>query len=200
MVLRGRWTVADGSQGTAVAVLGLRRAIRYAHDGQLLLAVAVTGCVAVAVSPTSWQHQLLWVLLAVVGRVGTRASDRYVWPVAVVLLMTLPARMMLPNMGVLEPLRDNLVLLAALGIGGVVGALFAPRVIRSIGLGKTLVVGMAITGVLFGGLALLLFLGFTWGALGAPLFGLALMAPIILANYLLWGRRLGRRTSLKEDR
>ncbi|MFE6551516.1 bifunctional glycosyltransferase 87/phosphatase PAP2 family protein [Streptomyces sp. NPDC057746] len=101
--------------GTAVAVLGLRRAIRYAHDGQLLLAVAVTGCVAVAVSPTSWQHQLLWVLLAVVGRVGTRASDRYVWPVAVVLLMTLPARMMLPNMGVLEPLRDNLVLLAALG-------------------------------------------------------------------------------------
>ncbi|MFC9081657.1 bifunctional glycosyltransferase 87/phosphatase PAP2 family protein [Streptomyces sp. NPDC057062] len=101
--------------GTAVAVLGLRRAIRYAHDGQLLLAVAVTGCVAVAVSPTSWQHQLLWVLLAVVGRVGRRASDRYVWPVAVVLLMTLPARMMLPNMGALEPLRDNLVLLAALG-------------------------------------------------------------------------------------
>ncbi|WP_030559526.1 glycosyltransferase family 87 protein, partial [Streptomyces exfoliatus] len=30
----------------AVTVLGLRRAVRYAHDGQLLLAVAVTGCVA----------------------------------------------------------------------------------------------------------------------------------------------------------
>ncbi|GAA3810989.1 bifunctional glycosyltransferase 87/phosphatase PAP2 family protein [Streptomyces chiangmaiensis] len=100
--------------GAAVAVLGLHRAIRYAHDGQLLLAVAVTGCVAVAVSPTSWQHQLLWVLLAVVGRVGRRASDRYVWPVAVVLLMTLPAKMMLPNVEALEPLRDNLVLLAAL--------------------------------------------------------------------------------------
>ena len=50
--------------GARVAVLGLRRAVRYAQDGQLLLAVAITGCVAVAVSPTTWQHQLLWVLLA----------------------------------------------------------------------------------------------------------------------------------------
>lgn len=100
--------------GAAVAVAGLRRAVRYAEDGQLLLAVAITGCVAVAVSPTTWQHQLLWVLLAVVGRVGRRASDRYVWPVAVVLVMTLPAKMMLPNMAALHLVRDNAVLLAAL--------------------------------------------------------------------------------------
>ncbi|MFF4252229.1 bifunctional glycosyltransferase 87/phosphatase PAP2 family protein [Streptomyces sp. NPDC001663] len=100
--------------GTAVAVLGVRRAVRYARDGQLLLAVAVTGCAAIAVSPTTWQHQLLWVLLAVVGRVGKRASDRFVWPVAVVLVMTLPAKMMLPNMPQLYTLRDDLVLLAAL--------------------------------------------------------------------------------------
>ncbi|MFI6276668.1 bifunctional glycosyltransferase 87/phosphatase PAP2 family protein [Streptomyces sp. NPDC050988] len=100
--------------GAAVAVLGLRRAVRYARDGQLLLAVAVTGCVAVAVSPTTWQHQLLWVLLALVGRVGKKAGDRYVWPVAVILVMTLPAKMMLPNMPALYPLRDNVVLLAAL--------------------------------------------------------------------------------------
>ncbi len=100
--------------GAAVAALGLSRAVRYARDGQLLLAVAVTGCVAVLVSPTTWQHQLLWVLLAMVGRVGRRASDRFVWPVAVILVMTLPAKMMLPNMPELHPLRDNLVLLAAL--------------------------------------------------------------------------------------
>ncbi|GGZ11219.1 membrane protein [Streptomyces poonensis] len=111
--------------GAAVAVLGLRRAVRYARDGQLLLAVAVTGCVAVAVSPTTWQHQLLWVLLAVVGRVGTRASDRYMWPVAVVLVMTLPAKMMVPNMAALHPLRDNIVLLAALAAALVVP--FLPR-------------------------------------------------------------------------
>ncbi|WP_107468084.1 bifunctional glycosyltransferase 87/phosphatase PAP2 family protein, partial [Streptomyces sp. MA5143a] len=100
--------------GAVVAVFGMRRAVRYARDGQLLLAVAITGCVVVAVSPASWKHQLLWVLLAVVGRVGTRASSRYVWPVAVVLVMTLPAKMMVPNVGVLYPVRDNVVLLAAL--------------------------------------------------------------------------------------
>ncbi|MEV6528164.1 bifunctional glycosyltransferase 87/phosphatase PAP2 family protein [Streptomyces sp. NPDC051639] len=106
--------------GAGVAVLGLRRAVRYAKDGQLLLAVAVTGCVAVAVSPTTWQHQLLWVLLALVGRVGRKASDRAMWPVAVILVMTLPAKMMLPNMAAVYPLRDNVVLLAALAAATVV--------------------------------------------------------------------------------
>ncbi|MGH4027979.1 bifunctional glycosyltransferase 87/phosphatase PAP2 family protein [Actinomycetota bacterium Odt1-20B] len=98
----------------AVTVLGLRRAVTYAKDGQLLLAVAVTGCVAVAVSPTTWQHQLLWVLLAVVGRVGRRSSDRYMWPVLVVLALTLPPKMLLPNLAVLAPISDNIVLIAAL--------------------------------------------------------------------------------------
>ncbi|MBK3575158.1 phosphatase PAP2 family protein [Streptomyces sp. MBT65] len=111
--------------GAAVTYLGLRRAVRYARDGQLLLAVAVTGCAAIAVSPTTWQHQLLWVLLAVVGRVGKRASDRYVWPVAVVLVVTLPAKMMLPNMSAVYPLRDNVVLLMALAAATVVP--FLPR-------------------------------------------------------------------------
>ncbi|MFD7999377.1 bifunctional glycosyltransferase 87/phosphatase PAP2 family protein [Streptomyces mirabilis] len=106
--------------GAAVAALGLRRAIRYARDGQLLLAVAITGCVAVVVSPTSWQHQLLWVLLALVGRVGKKTSDRPMWPVAVIVVMTLPAKMMLPNMAALFPLRDNVVLLAALAAATIV--------------------------------------------------------------------------------
>ncbi|MEU2673540.1 bifunctional glycosyltransferase 87/phosphatase PAP2 family protein [Streptomyces sp. NPDC007164] len=109
----------------AVCFLGLRRAARYAADGQLLLAVAVTGCVAVAVSPTAWQHQLLWVLLAVVGRVGKRASDRPVWPVVVVLAITLPGTMLLPNMAVLYPVRDNVLLIAALAAACAVP--FLPR-------------------------------------------------------------------------
>ncbi|MFI7410092.1 bifunctional glycosyltransferase 87/phosphatase PAP2 family protein [Streptomyces sp. NPDC049627] len=106
--------------GAAVAVLALRRAVRYAHDGQLLLAVAITGCAAIVVSPTAWQHQLLWVLLAVVGQVGRRASDRYVWPIAIVLVMTLPARMMVPDKALFHPLRADLVLLAALATAAVV--------------------------------------------------------------------------------
>ncbi|MFC4502253.1 MULTISPECIES: bifunctional glycosyltransferase 87/phosphatase PAP2 family protein [Streptomyces] len=111
--------------GAAIAVLGVRRAVRYARDGQLLLAVALTGCAAIAVSPTTWQHQLLWLLPAVVGRVGKRASDRYVWPVAVVITMTLPAKMMLPNMPALYPLRDNVVLLAAVAAATLIP--FLPR-------------------------------------------------------------------------
>ncbi|MFI6929405.1 bifunctional glycosyltransferase 87/phosphatase PAP2 family protein [Streptomyces sp. NPDC050287] len=106
--------------GVGVAALGLRRAVRYARDGQLLLAVAITGCAAIAVSPTAWQHQLLWVVLAVVGRAGKRASDRYVWPVAVVLVMTLPATIMLPDMAALYIVRDNVVLLAAVAAAAVV--------------------------------------------------------------------------------
>jgi hypothetical protein len=109
----------------AVAFVGLRRAVRYAQDGQLLLAVAVTGCVAVAVSPNAWQHQLLWVLLAIVGRVGKRARDRLVWPAVVVLVMSLPGKMLLPNMAALFPLRDNVLLLAALAAACVVP--FLPR-------------------------------------------------------------------------
>lgn len=100
--------------GAVVVTLALRRAVHYAHDGQLLLAVALTGCAAIAVAPTAWQHQLLWVLLTAVGRVGKRARDRMVWPVSVVLVMTLPARMMLPDMAFLHPVRDNVVLIAAL--------------------------------------------------------------------------------------
>ncbi|MFE6662503.1 bifunctional glycosyltransferase 87/phosphatase PAP2 family protein [Streptomyces sp. NPDC057697] len=98
----------------AVCFLGLRRAARYAGDGQLLLAVAVTGCVAVAVSPTAWQHQLLWVLLAVAGRVGKRASDRLVWPAVVVLVLTLPGTVLLPNIEAVFPVRDNVLLIVAL--------------------------------------------------------------------------------------
>lgn len=109
----------------AVCYVGLRRAVRYANDGQLLLAVAVTGCVAVAVSPTAWQHQLLWVLLAVVGRAGERASDRLVWPAIVVLVITLPGKILLPNTPVAFPVRDNVLLLAALGAA--CAAPFLPR-------------------------------------------------------------------------
>ncbi|MGW1144771.1 bifunctional glycosyltransferase 87/phosphatase PAP2 family protein [Streptomyces sp. NPDC002454] len=110
----------------AVVVVGVRRAVRYARDGQLLLAVAVTGCVAVVVSPTAWQHQLLWVLLAVVGRVGRRAADRPVWPVTVVLVMTLPTKMLLPNTLVLQPVRENVILITALA-----AACFVPFLSRT---------------------------------------------------------------------
>jgi len=39
------------------------------------------------------------------------------------------------------------VLLSAFGVGGLIGALLAPSIIRSIGLGKTMTIGMALTGI-----------------------------------------------------
>ena len=98
----------------AVAAVGLPRAVRLARDGQLLLAVAVTGCVAVAVVPATGRHQALWVLCTLAGRVGRRAVDRPAWPVVVVLVATLPARVLLPELSWLHPLRDNAALLTAL--------------------------------------------------------------------------------------
>ncbi|MGK5732724.1 bifunctional glycosyltransferase 87/phosphatase PAP2 family protein [Streptomyces sp. URMC 124] len=114
-----------GLLAAAVAVLGLRRAARYARDGQVLLATAVAGCTAVAISPTAWQHQQLWILLAVVGRVGKRRADRLVWPVLVVLVMTLTSTVLMPDNPFLRPLGNNAPLLAALLAACVVP--FLPR-------------------------------------------------------------------------
>ncbi|MDT0454039.1 bifunctional glycosyltransferase 87/phosphatase PAP2 family protein [Streptomyces hesseae] len=103
-----------GLSAALVVRTGLRRAARYARDGQPLLATAITGCVAVAVSPTAWQHQQLWILLAVVGRTGRRRADRLVWPVLVVLVMTLTSTVLVSPNPVLGPIGRNAPLLTAL--------------------------------------------------------------------------------------
>lgn len=97
-----------------VAWLALRRAAHYARDGQPLLAAAVTGCAVVAVSPTAWQHQQLWILLAVAGRVGRRSGDRLIWPLFVIAVMTLDGSALLPQAPVLTAIGDNAPLIAAL--------------------------------------------------------------------------------------
>jgi hypothetical protein len=103
-----------GSLAGAVIVIGLRRAVYYANDGQLLLAAALTGCVAVAVSPASWLHQQLWILLAVAGRVGRRQADRPVWPVLVVMVMSLSSAAVFPTGKGIRLIGQNAPLLVAL--------------------------------------------------------------------------------------
>ncbi|MEC4016224.1 bifunctional glycosyltransferase 87/phosphatase PAP2 family protein [Streptomyces sp. H27-D2] len=114
-----------GVLAVAVVGLGLRRAVTYARDGQLLLAVTLTGCVAVAVSPTAWRHQLLWVLLAVVGRVGRRGADRLVWPVLVIMVMTVNSGALMPNIVFLRDISANAPLLLAVAAACLVP--FVPR-------------------------------------------------------------------------
>ncbi len=67
-----------------------------------------------AAAPASWQHQQLWILLTAVGRVGSRRADRLVWPVFVVLVMSLDGSVLLPNVQVLRAAADDLPLVAAL--------------------------------------------------------------------------------------
>ncbi|WP_369202305.1 phosphatase PAP2 family protein [Streptomyces sp. PU-14G] len=97
-----------------VGWLALRRAVRYARDGQPLLAAAIVGSAAVVASPVAWQHQQLWVLLAVVGRVGRRSGDRLVWPVFVAMVMTLDGSALVPKVAVFGVFGENAVLFAAL--------------------------------------------------------------------------------------
>jgi hypothetical protein len=51
------------------------------------------------------------------------------------------------------------ILVAAMGVGGIIGALLAPRVVRALGLGRTMTIGMSIAGVL-----LLVFMFTRYGA------------------------------------
>jgi predicted MFS family arabinose efflux permease len=54
------------------------------------------------------------------------------------------------------------ILVSAMGVGGIIGALLAPRVVRALGLGRTLTIGMSIAGV---GLLVFMFTSYGWVAL-----------------------------------
>ncbi|MGK5531589.1 phosphatase PAP2 family protein [Streptomyces sp. URMC 129] len=109
----------------AVCGLALRRAVRYARDDQALLAAAVTGCAALAVTPVAGAHQQVWILLAAAGRAGRRTADRPVWPVFAALVVVLEGTVLVPKMESLAPVGENFPLIAALLAACVVR--FLPR-------------------------------------------------------------------------
>jgi MFS family permease len=86
------------------------------------------------------------------------------------------------------------ILFAAFGVGGLIGALVAPYVIRSIGLGRTVTVGMSITGVClvavmqteFGILTIALQMGWMFGI------GLINVALATIRQHYATGSMLGR--------
>jgi hypothetical protein len=99
----------------AVLWFGLPRAVAYARDGQAILGAALAGCVMVAVAPVSWQHQQLWILLAAAGRLGSKQTDRMVWPVAVFMIMTFDSETLVPGkLSALNVVADNGPLLLAI--------------------------------------------------------------------------------------
>ena len=84
--LRGMWLRAlhDGHISAAlwivsavvVAVLGFRRAVSAARAGDELTGVALTGLLAVLLSPVSWIHHLCWLLLVLAAIVGDGRDRR----------------------------------------------------------------------------------------------------------------------------
>jgi alpha-1,2-mannosyltransferase len=71
----------------AVGALGLWRARKAWLGGQRLFSLAVVGCVSILVSPISWTHHQLWILLAAAGVFTANASVDLVIAVVVILLM-----------------------------------------------------------------------------------------------------------------
>jgi alpha-1,2-mannosyltransferase len=76
--------------GALVGILGLWRAARAGRNGHLLLGATITGATSVALSPISWDHHQLWLLLAAAGTVGHRRSVRAAWRLGVVAVMVVP--------------------------------------------------------------------------------------------------------------
>ena len=73
--------------GGAVAALGLWRATRLARDGDWLAAVIVIGAASVVLSPVSWTHHQIWLVLAVL--LPVRVHQGW-WTAVVLAFMLLP--------------------------------------------------------------------------------------------------------------
>ena len=91
--------------GGAVAAIALRRAARLGRDGDWLPALIIVGAASVVLSPVSWTHHQVWLVLAALLPTRWRA-----WPLIPLALMLLPVTALGP------PLWSNSRLLLAIAI------------------------------------------------------------------------------------
>jgi alpha-1,2-mannosyltransferase len=97
--------------GGAIAAVALWRAARLARGGDWLAALIVTGAAGIVLSPVSWTHHQLWLVLAVL--LPVRRGIRGAWIATVVTIMVLPVTALGP------PLWSNARLLLAVVIAAV---------------------------------------------------------------------------------
>ncbi|WP_240670635.1 glycosyltransferase 87 family protein [Actinoplanes solisilvae] len=81
-------TVLVLAVGGTIAVAALRRAARHPDP---LTAVIVLGAASVVLSPVSWTHHQIWLVLAALLPVDGRPWARTAWPATVLAVMLLPA-------------------------------------------------------------------------------------------------------------
>jgi alpha-1,2-mannosyltransferase len=75
---------------TAVVAFALRRARWSARSGDWMSAVVIVGAASVVVSPVSWTHHQVWLVMAALLPVSGSLRVRTAWACAVLLVMTLP--------------------------------------------------------------------------------------------------------------
>jgi alpha-1,2-mannosyltransferase len=109
--------------GGAIAALALHRAARLARAGDWFSALVLTGAASVVLSPVSWTHHQIWLVLAALLPVRGPAWARRAWPALVLVVMLLP----LPALG--PPLWSNARLLLAITIAALLP--LCPRVGRT---------------------------------------------------------------------
>ncbi len=96
--------------GGAIAALALHRVARLARAGDWSSALVLTGAAGVVLSPVSWTHHQIWLVLAALLPVRGSAWARRAWPALVLVVMLLPV----PALG--SPLCGNARLLLAITI------------------------------------------------------------------------------------
>jgi alpha-1,2-mannosyltransferase len=98
--------------GGAVAAVALWRAARLGRDGDWVSALIVTGAASIVLSPVSWTHHQIWLVLAVLLPVRIRPPRlaRRAWVAVVLVVMVLPVTALGP------PLWSNARLLLAIVI------------------------------------------------------------------------------------
>jgi alpha-1,2-mannosyltransferase len=100
-----------------LAVLAHRRSRQLHLAGRRLAGAVAVGALAVVVSPVSWSHHQTVLVLAAACAVVGPAGWRRVWPMAVLVLMTLPLPFLLPTLPPLvRPVADHLVLVLAVAL------------------------------------------------------------------------------------
>lgn len=83
-------TALVGVIGLAVAVWALVRAVRADRAGAPLAGAVVVGAASLVVSPVSWTHHQIWLVLAAWVAVSASAARNAAWSGLVVALMALP--------------------------------------------------------------------------------------------------------------
>lgn len=73
-----------------VALVALRRAVLAARSGATVSAVAILGLAAVLISPISWVHHLVWVLVALAAQLRAGHSRQRAFALATLLVFVVP--------------------------------------------------------------------------------------------------------------